>query len=101
MTTIYELEKQATPGPYTAIDHCVMAGSPKKYRTLAFCYDDDPPGTELDTHAETTALLLVHCRNNFMPLLAYFKRIVRDVEEVDPAEAYSMRKLIAELEEVK
>ena len=70
---IYELEKQATPGPYIAVAHEVMAELNGKCRTLAFCYDDDPSGTTLDTEADTTAKLLTHCRNHFMRALKELK----------------------------
>ena len=70
MTTIYELEKQATPGPFARADFEDYPGDPHSVCRMA---EPDRRIAELVTENEADDLLWVHCRNRFMEALEALK----------------------------
>lgn len=78
---IYELDKQATPGPFITIpqkhtdDICItQAGDPPGNVVANVWFKDDPVG-------KANAAMLAHCRNNMVPLLRAAQRIVNLISD--------------------
>jgi len=98
--TIYELKKQATPGPLVAIEDMVYCLTPDD-PTRGHC----PLAQILPVWAQGTpnasAAMLAHCRNHFMEALAALKEEHYSFMANHPRERCKMCKLIAKLEEVE
>jgi hypothetical protein len=88
---VYELEKQATPGPFHEDDGFLYAGNGNIIANLS----GDGFGLDMT--------MIVHCRNNFMKALGALKTELahRCREESDQEGIDALDALIVELEEVK
>lgn len=94
---IYELEKRATPGPWFGTQSSVLGRTaPEVTRETHICSTDENwlPHSEQDANGA----LIRHCRNNFMKALEALKNEERICG--DARHKGTLRKLIAELEEV-
>jgi len=98
---IYELEKQATPGPLQSwtcesTDDSTIGLTPANPPQEWCAY------VEGYRHKEAAALL-AHCRNNFMKALEALKCVAdcRSADEAHDIIVNQFPELIAELEEVK
>lgn len=91
--TIYDLEKQATPGPLEVV--CCTGGDGVRLREGLLCFDRDSPD----------AKLLIHCRNHFMEALEALKTAEDTISNLQDNEGHPstlwLRTLIAKLEDVK
>lgn len=85
-----ELNALAAPAPWT-VDEAQPSWQ---------MHDRAQGGAYFTTVEDANARLAAHCRNNFGKALAALKRAVPNVDKVDPADAFYIRNLIAELEEV-
>ena len=101
---IYELEKQATPGPWSRCPHTVdgvlgyPTGDHMGSRTVSIGSCCNIP---ISQRSENAALI-THCRNNFMKALEALKEergYHKEHGRIGRADQLS--ELIAELEEVK
>jgi len=103
---IYELEKQATPGPWSRCPHTIdgvlgyPTGDPMGSRTVSIGSCCNIPITQRSENAA----LIAHCRNNFMKALEALKRVASlDILVYGMSADFhrEVRQLVAELEEVK
>lgn len=100
---IYELEKQSTPGPLrVAAQYTIWDADIETAEGLHVAACTSSPNRSVDSMLNN-AVLLVHCRNNFMRALEALK----EINDPDmPSHEWkhwlaALPKLIAELEEVK
>ena len=101
--TIYELEQQATPGPFACDKD--TAGSPVlrsagSSRIIVRMIEAPRKG---DVERDANGFLFAHCRNHFMKALEALKAEHQKVKEMDGCEGRECATCdtIAELEEVK
>lgn len=107
---IYELEGQATPGPWSQCPHTIDSvlgyptGDHMGSRTVSCGSCCNIPITQRSENAA----LIVHCRNNFMRALETLKALAEsqkhNQENIDCSTIMNcdaIDELIAELEEVK
>ena len=103
---IYELEKQATPGPWAKERHTLDGVDvPHLDGPMGSCCVSVGGNCNVPiTQRSENALLIAHCRNNFMTALEALKNEVAIRFHDEDAKFYdkeSLKILIKELEEVK
>ena len=98
MTTIYGLEKQATPGPFILADKEYYTAEP---HSLVAESEPDRKIAELYTENDADDILFAHCRNNFMKALGALKHTLEWAECGTTTRMTRLRELIKELEEVQ
>jgi|GEM_PF-3884370 len=105
---IRELEKQATPGPWTVVNSTQVflnAEGPRVH--VADCIGQTQRGLHAGLMHAANARLLVHFRNNFMRALEALKKAQSILDSEFPStderhpKQWGLDRLIAELEEVK